>query len=213
VPVYVVTSGFTASGGEEFSYNLKHHGRATIVGETTAGAGHGGGVHAVAAGFEAFIPDFRPVHPVTGRGWEGVGVIPDVEAPAGKALAVAHRAALNEIATRHPERRAELAVEIARLDGEIARDPKPADVSALAAYAGRYGIRTIRWNDDGLTLQRVGGPELVLVPGDGPDTFTLALLPSARVRFERNAAGEISELHVRNLQGEWEVSKRTDPAE
>jgi hypothetical protein len=35
--------------GEEFTYDLKHHGRATVVGETTAGAGHGGGVHAVAA--------------------------------------------------------------------------------------------------------------------------------------------------------------------
>ena len=38
VDAYVVTSRFTGSGGEEFTHNLKHHGRATVVGETTAGA-------------------------------------------------------------------------------------------------------------------------------------------------------------------------------
>jgi hypothetical protein len=209
VPVYVVTSGFTASGGEEFAYDLKHHGRATVVGELTAGGGHGGGVHPVAAGFQAFIPDFRPVHPVTGGGWEGAGVEPDLEAPADGALDVAHREALREIVRRHPQRADALAGDLSRLDAEIERSSQPVDAAALREYAGVYEIRTIRVQDDGLTLQRTGGPELLLVPAGEPDAFALRLMPSARIRFVRDAAGAVTELHVRNMQGEWEVSRRS----
>ena len=36
--IYVLTSDYTISGGEEFAYDLKNLKRATIVGETTAGA-------------------------------------------------------------------------------------------------------------------------------------------------------------------------------
>lgn len=39
-PAYVLTSDRTVSGGEEFAYDLKHFGRATIVGGTTRGGAH-----------------------------------------------------------------------------------------------------------------------------------------------------------------------------
>ncbi|HMB71858.1 MAG TPA: S41 family peptidase, partial [bacterium] len=86
--VYILTSSYTASGGEEFTHTLKHHGRATVVGTRTAGAGHGGGVHPLPHGFSMFLPVFRPVHPVTGGGWEDRGVLPDVEVPSSRALEV-----------------------------------------------------------------------------------------------------------------------------
>jgi len=38
--LYVLTSGYTFSGAEEFTYNLKNLERATIVGETTGGGAH-----------------------------------------------------------------------------------------------------------------------------------------------------------------------------
>jgi len=210
--VYLVTSAFTGSGCEEFSYVLKHHDRATLVGETTGGAGHGGGVHPVAAGFNAFIPDFRPVHPVTGEGWEGVGVIPDVEVPAEKALLVAQRLALEGIRGRSDDgaRIAELTDLIDSLSTEIARvdEPEPIDREALAEYAGDYEIRTITLEDDGLYLQRVGGPKMKMVSTGEHDEFALKRLPQAKIRFGRDEAGVIRELHVLALQGTWEVTKR-----
>ena len=56
VPVYVLTSSFTFSGAEEFSYNLKNLKRATIVGETTGGGAHPGGVNIVDDNFAMFVP-------------------------------------------------------------------------------------------------------------------------------------------------------------
>jgi hypothetical protein len=198
VPVFILVSPFTASGGEEFAYVLKHHGRATLVGETTAGGGHGGGVHPVAAGFHAFIPDFRPVHPVTGGGWEGTGVAPDVECRAPNALIVAHREALRRAAVGASADRA----------AELEQRTAPIDPATYAGYAGTYGIRTISLEEDGLSIQREGGPKLRLVRGDTQDEFSLEVLPAAKVRFVRGEDGAIQAIDVFNPQIGWERSTR-----
>lgn len=86
--VYLLTSKKTGSAGEHFSLSLKRTKRATLIGETTAGAGHYGGMEPLDKDFTyaAFIPVGRTFDPDTGEGWEGVGVKPDVEVPADKAL-------------------------------------------------------------------------------------------------------------------------------
>jgi hypothetical protein len=85
-PVYVLTSRVTFSGGEALAYGLKQDLRvAKVVGERTGGGAHPGGVVPVGGGFALFLP--------VGRGangdWEGVGVEPDIAAPAPEALKVA----------------------------------------------------------------------------------------------------------------------------
>jgi hypothetical protein len=85
-PVYVLTSAKTFSGAEEFSYNLKNLKRATLVGERTGGGAHPGDVRRLNERFAIFVPTGRAISPVTGTNWEGTGVIPDVEVPAGEAL-------------------------------------------------------------------------------------------------------------------------------
>jgi C-terminal processing protease CtpA/Prc len=86
--VYLLTSKRTGSAGEHFSLSLKRTERATLVGETTAGAGHYGGMEPLDKDFTyaAFIPVGRTFDPDTGEGWEGVGVKPDVAVPADQAL-------------------------------------------------------------------------------------------------------------------------------
>lgn len=96
-PVYVLVNGRTASGAEEFAYDLQAMRRATLVGETTHGAATPGGFRPLAEGFAAFIPMQIVTHTITGTHWEGKGVIPDVKVPAAESLARAHRLALEEI--------------------------------------------------------------------------------------------------------------------
>ena len=87
VDVYVLTSKGTFSAAEDFSYTLKHLERATIIGETTGGGAHPGGRQIATDRFMVWVPTARSINPVTGTNWEGVGVIPHVEQPAGRCIA------------------------------------------------------------------------------------------------------------------------------
>ncbi|MEV4138303.1 S41 family peptidase [Dactylosporangium sp. NPDC049742] len=98
-PVYVLTSSFTFSGGEEFAYDLKALGRATLIGEVTRGGAHPTERFPVSPTLEVAVPNARSVNPVTGTNWEGTGVVPDIAVAAGEALTVAHRKALEHILT------------------------------------------------------------------------------------------------------------------
>jgi C-terminal processing protease CtpA/Prc len=84
--VFVLTSGRTGSAAEHMTLALKHTHRATIIGETTAGAGHYGGVRPIGDKFDVFIPEGRSFDPDTGKDWEAVGIDPDVPVPADQAL-------------------------------------------------------------------------------------------------------------------------------
>jgi hypothetical protein len=84
--VFVLTSGATGSAAEHMTLALKRTHRATIVGETTAGAGHYGGEVPIGDKFSAFIPVGRTFDQDTGKDWEGTGVAPDVAVPAKDAL-------------------------------------------------------------------------------------------------------------------------------
>ena len=86
VPVFVLTSAYTFSAAEEFTYSLQCLGRATIVGENTGGGAHPGGVTPLHESLSVFIPAGRAINPITGTNWEGTGVQPDVEVDADAAL-------------------------------------------------------------------------------------------------------------------------------
>jgi C-terminal processing protease CtpA/Prc len=96
--LYVLTSSETISGCEDLAYALKNAGRATVIGEVTAGAAHAGGPKRVSEHFMMFVPSGRPVSPVTHTDWEGVGVAPDVKTSAKNALVVAQIEALKQLA-------------------------------------------------------------------------------------------------------------------
>jgi Peptidase family S41 len=85
-PVYVLTSARTISGGEQFCYDLKALKRATLVGETTAGASHAGAFYRIDGHFAVAIPEVRPLNPYGTADWQGVGVAPDVAVKAEDAL-------------------------------------------------------------------------------------------------------------------------------
>jgi len=88
-PVFVLTSGRTFSGGEEFAYDMQVMKLANVVGETTGGGANPGGTVRLPAGLAMFIPGGRARNPITGTNWEGVGVKPDIAVPGENALKAA----------------------------------------------------------------------------------------------------------------------------
>ncbi|HKR15233.1 MAG TPA: S41 family peptidase [Pyrinomonadaceae bacterium] len=119
--VYVLTSKRTFSGAEEFTYNLKNLKRATIIGETTGGGAHPGGVFRVTENFGMFVPTGRAISPITKTNWEGTGVTPDVAVPADQALVVARLMALKKSVSTltNPDRKAGIQDEIQKLEKEL----------------------------------------------------------------------------------------------
>lgn len=84
--IYVLTSGASASAAEHFALAMKHTRRGTLVGAPTAGANHFGRGEDLGGGYGAFIPVGRTYDPVTGKDWEGEGVLPDIAVPPAEAL-------------------------------------------------------------------------------------------------------------------------------
>ncbi len=95
--VYVLTSNYTFSAGEEFAYDLKNLKRATIIGETTGGGANPVDMLRINDRFDVSIPVARAVNPITKTNWEGVGVSPDVHVPADAALETAQLAAVRKL--------------------------------------------------------------------------------------------------------------------
>jgi hypothetical protein len=127
-PVYVLTSNYTFSGAEEFSYNLQNLKRATIIGETTGGGAHPVQPHRLNDHFLIGVPFARAINPITKTNWEGTGVKPDVNVPAGQALKTAQLAALKTLAEKTPdqERANELRQNIAVVQRELEELKSPA---------------------------------------------------------------------------------------
>jgi hypothetical protein len=192
-PLYVLTSGMTASAAEEFAFDLQHLKRATLVGDTTAGAGHT--VQAAFFDFDGFrigmrIPYGRAFDPKTGKGWEGTGVIPDIAVPTEQALTKAHAEALKQLIASETDESARFGLTwaVQALEAEIR--PLHLGRKQLSAYAGTYGPRRFFVEGNDLVYQREGRPKMRLVPL-GSDLFRVADVDYFRVRFERDTAGKV----------------------
>ena len=68
---------------------MKSTGRATLIGEATAGANHFGDMTEIGEHFAAFVPVGRTYDIKTGKDWEGDGIAPDVAVDPKQALVVA----------------------------------------------------------------------------------------------------------------------------
>jgi hypothetical protein len=151
VPVYVLTSRATGSGAEEFAYNLKHMGRATLVGETTGGAAHPVTRKVIQEQYQVGLPYGRPINPITNEDWEGTGVEPHVTVPQEDALKTAHLHALAQLVEhcQGEQLKRDLAWEAETLESLYA--PLTVGEATLARCAGHYGQRSFAVKDGALT--------------------------------------------------------------
>jgi C-terminal processing protease CtpA/Prc len=88
-PVFILVDRDTKSAGEDFAYTMQALKRATVIGSRTWGGAHPTRLYRLGDHFFAAVPDARSINPITHTNWEGVGVIPDVEAAPSDALKVA----------------------------------------------------------------------------------------------------------------------------
>jgi hypothetical protein len=171
-PVFVLTSPGTFSGGEELAYDLQALKRGVLVGEVTGGGANPGGPVPLGHQFAMNMPGGRPVNPVTGTNWEGVGVKPDVPVPAAASLGKAHALAIERLVAEatDPESRSMLSAVLVKLSsveeaesGKVTRLSNAELIGTYVLEAGAGAAVTIT-EHDGQLVQHVDGlPEVQLV--------------------------------------------------
>lgn len=90
VPLFIIIGEETFSGAEEFSYNMQTQERASIIGQTSAGAANPGGTRGINENLSVFIPTGRAINPMTNTSWENNGVIPDIQTSKEETFEQAH---------------------------------------------------------------------------------------------------------------------------
>jgi hypothetical protein len=201
-PVYILTSRNTGSACEELAWSLKYHDKATLVGETTGGAGH-----AITAeldlghGLRSTLPSMRPIHPHFEGGFEGVGVPPDLTIASRRAAGEAHLLALTELmADASGEQRRQLealhaatALAISRQERHYAERGR-----ALRSYSALFEQgHQLHVKDGELYYTAEGRTRGPLVASEEQDRFELGGgVRSLSLKVERGDDGQILSLAV-----------------
>lgn len=144
IPLYILTSGCTASAAEAFANIMKHlSDKTTLVGENTSGAEHPADRVVICDEFILKIPCFRRIYSAFNSSWEGVGVKPDIEASADTALYTAHMDALNKLMEKEDDEKRRDKYQWA-IDGVRAiKEPALVASAILKSYEGKYGKKAI----------------------------------------------------------------------
>ncbi len=208
VDLYILTNRETGSAGEGFSFILQQRKRAKIIGEKTSGAGYGNKEMPIGNGFVFYNSIFRQFDSRTGRGWQEVGVEPDIAVPGERALSVAHLEAVKNLAAKESvgkrKQRLSWLATLLHLDAYgVKQIPTP----ILESYVGKY--------DGGKIVVSLEQGQLYFLGASGvrrklyalaDDTFLIedtSVSPEdqARVRFVKNATGVVTELQLMIADG------------
>jgi hypothetical protein len=204
-PLYVLTSGGTASAAEEFTGHVAGYKLGELIGENTAGAGFRNEFYPLPDGMLISISIGQAILASTGKGWEAVGFAPDSAVPLDEALEVAQVHALKHLASTAPaDKRRALEVQAAML---MAKTTPVKTALPAAAYAGAYGERTVRADGGLLTIERTGGATSKLV-AIGPNQFAYENDPGATVTFDV-AGDRATALHMVRSDGSTADGTRT----
>ena len=193
-PVYILTSNRTFSAAEEFTYNLKHLERATIVGEVTGGGANPGDMMAVDKNFVMFVATGRAINPITQTNWEGVGVIPNIKTSKDKALESAHIAALKSLVKNASGSEKEYLELVLSNKKALSKNIK-ITVGDLQKYMGDYGgeMQPSVTIDKGQLAIGANGRKMTL-QCIGEDLFVTE--DNIRIQFEKDDKGGIVGLKI-----------------
>jgi hypothetical protein len=213
VPLFVLVSGQTFSAAEDFAYGLQQAGRATVVGARSKGGGHPVEIarmirHDMAVAM--MIPNAKSVHRVTGTSWDAVGVAPDIDVAAERALEVAYHAAANALLEQASDDGARYRVEWARQEFRAGLNPVSLTRAQLNDYAGSYETRSFAVGDEDVLLyQRDADSAFPLVPM-GNDLFRFEGYDEVRFQFGRGHSGTVDRVITLAADGGRSVRRRSD---
>ena len=199
-PVVVLTSGRTGSAAEAFAYHLQAMQRATLIGETTGGAGNPGGEYLTDEGFSIFISTESTRNPITQSNWEGVGVVPDIPVSSEDALDSARQYLYGELLKAASDPSQRLSLEWA--SEMLANDLSPTLLSeeALRRYVGDFGSRGTYLDDSSFMLSREGANPSRLRPL-GNDRFSFMDDDRYRIVFHFDRRNRLESMDMMMFDG------------
>jgi hypothetical protein len=215
-PLYVLTSGGSASAAEEFAGHVGGYKFGELVGENTAGAGFRNELVPVAGDFVISVSVGRAVLAATGKDWEAVGLAPTMAAKVPAALDVAQAAALRRLAGTASGRDKVRLESLA--DALSARTERRAAGLALAAYVGSYGERKVMLDGDKLVYQRGDRPAQPMIALGGhrfafeQDPETVVEFAPAGARVAAMAVGTVGGPPASRYERSAEAAASVQPA-
>ncbi|WP_334183989.1 S41 family peptidase [Novosphingobium sp.] len=205
-PVYILTGSTSFSAAEWFSYAMKKLGRATLIGERTAGGAHPVERKPVNDDFFVQVPIGQIRDPVDHGDFEGVGVQPDIQSPSIQALPLAHKLALENLAKTDDARQAELDWLLPVLSANI--KPPALEAGMVQKAVGKYEGRQIVRENGALFYIWRDRFRVALEP-IGPNLFAVEGVSDFRYRLNtRN--GKVTSLERVNKDGSIQTYKRLD---
>ncbi len=203
IPVVVLTGSTSFSAAEWMAFSLQRLGRATVIGERTAGGAHPVTRVPIDDRFMLQTPFGQIREPVDGRDFEGVGVTPDLEVPASQALLAGQKVLLDGLAEAGDADAKWALVPIASaLSGETV------SMSDLDEAVGRYEGRALVRTATGLAYHWRDRFVLALDP-IGKDLFAVQGTDDYRFRLIREN-GRVTGLERAWKSGETAVYSRLD---
>ncbi|MDP3802926.1 MAG: S41 family peptidase [Phenylobacterium sp.] len=203
MPVVVLTGSTSFSAAEWMAFSLQRLGRATIIGERTAGGAHPVGRVPIDDRFMLQVPIGQIRDPVNGQDFEGVGVTPDLVVPASDALLAAQKFLLQ---SRAEAGDADAGWALAPV--EFAISGQAPDAANLDEAVGTYEGRTLVRTPTGLSYHWRDRFVLALDP-IGKDLFAVQGTDDYRLRLVREN-GAVSGLERVWKSGETAAYRRLD---
>lgn len=216
-PLYVLTSTRTASAAEAVTHILKYSNRATIIGESTYGAGYLGDDFPINDKYIMRVSYASAKYPDAPSNWEGIGVQPDVNASYGDALTVARALAAQDLLSLEKEKSKKEQDEMVlkNLEWEDKRlsnmkNPTNLSQAELEQYKGSYEDRRVVLEGSTLYYFRTNPdrPKRKLTPV-GKDEFLVEGLESYRIGFNRDQSDQINAIKLYSIDRLF-ISKKTD---
>ena len=205
--LYILTSNNTASGAEAFAYDMKHLGRATIVGENTAGAAHWSDWYEFPSlELVVHLPVARPINPVTKDSWEGTGVRPDIIVPAEKALDTAYLEAVAKLKSSTRDKKLQRLLEWTIPAIQARLNPVEVDDVLASKIIGNYvhedGKKkyNISYENGSLLYNHHSGNSWIIIPLT-ETLYGFEDNDDVRVKFIEDNSGAITEFQIMDQSG------------